>query len=441
MSFADKLRDAGVVGAGGAGFPTHVKAASRVDTLIANGAECEPVLVTDQWVMASHAREIVTALREEALAVGASRTIVAIKRKYHELADLFAPMLDASMELFLLDDFYPSGDEHVLVHEVTGRVVPEGGIPLEAGTLVQNVSTLLNCYHALNDQPVINKHITVAGSVERPGVYIAPLGTAASEVIAAAGGTSQDDFGVVEGGPMMGFLISSLDRPVTKTTSGYLVLPINHPVVARRRCRLSDELRRATAACCQCRACTELCPRALLGHRIQPHLAMRAINTGLAPRTDMLTSAFLCSQCGVCEQYACPMGLSPRRVYGEYKEQLSAAGVRNPHHNHPESALDQQAWVRVPKGRLIERLELTPYLLPRIGTPVTIPMPWETRVLLRQHIGVPAVPTVRVGDQVIAGQCIADVPEGKLGARIHAGLTGRISVVEPDAIRITREAR
>lgn len=440
MNFADKVKAAGVVGAGGAGFPTHVKATSRVDTLIANGAECEPVLVTDQWLVAGHAREIVDALREEARSVGAKRTVLAIKRKYHELADRLNPLLGSDIELFLLDDFYPSGDEHVTVHEVTGRVVPEGGIPLEAGTLVQNVATLLNCFDAMNDRPVIEKHVTVAGEVARPGVYIAPIGTPASEVIAAAGGTALPEFGVVEGGPMMGFLLGSLDRPVTKTTSGYLVLPLDHPVIARRRMSLSDELRRGTAACCQCRMCTDLCPRYLLGHRIQPHLAMRAINTGLAPTTDMLTSAFLCSQCGVCEAYACPMGLSPRRVYGEYKERLQAAGLRNPLRDRPDAARDTQAWVRVPKARLIERLELSRYLLPRVGQPERVPTPWETRVLLQQHIGSPAMPVVREGDHVTAGTCIADIPEGKLGARIHASIDGVVSRIEKDAIRIVREA-
>ncbi len=440
MTLADRVREAGVVGAGGAGFPTHVKLAARADTFIANGAECEPVLVTDQWVTIAHAEAILEGLRLAADAVGARRRVLAVKRHYHPVISRVLPLLKdgPEVELFLLDDFYPAGDEHVLVHEVTRRVVPEGGIPLEVGVVVQNVATLLNVRRALDGLPVITRPITVAGEVARPGVYEAPIGTSAAEVIAAAGGALRADVAVIEGGPMMGWLLPDLDHPVTKTTSGYLVLPLDHPVVTSRKISTATHLRRATAACCQCRTCTDMCPRALLGHRIRPHLAMRAALAGWEVPPDVLAMGYLCSQCGVCEVYACTMGLSPRHILGEYRGRVGAARTPNPYRNRPEAALEAQAWARAPKPRVALRLNLTDYVPPHEGAIVPVPDPWEVRLLLKQHVGAPSVACVRKGDRVVRGQLVADIPAGALGARLHASIGGVVSFVDDRSIRIER---
>lgn len=471
MSLAEAVKAAGVVGAGGAGFPTHVKVSSRVDTLIANGAECEPVLATDQWVMARHAGEIAEALREVGRAVGARRVVLAVKHKYREVIRRFRPFLEKGLsgnsprrpgqqkpgswtgpaegrsvrpthpppiELFELGDFYPSGDEQVLVHEVTSRVVPEGGLPLDVGVVVQNVSTLLNVHRAMAGSPVILKHVTVAGEVRRPGVYVVPVGTSAAEVIAAAGGATIPEFRVVDGGPMMGFLLSDTDRPVTKTTSGYLVLPPDHPAVQRRVPTVQAEHRLAMAVCCGCRMCTDLCPRYLLGHRIEPHKAMRAVQSRTEDSIHVLAMGHLCCLCGVCEAYACPMGLSPRRVFESFKVRLGAEKVPNPYRARPAEAREAHAWSRVPKARLTDRLQLARYVLPPVGEPLPVPEPWEVRIPLRQHIGAPARPVVRSGDRVAAGDCIAEVPDGALGARVHASISGLVRRVDDKSVHIVR---
>ncbi len=441
MSLAEVVKAAGVVGAGGAGFPTHVKVSSRVDTLIANGAECEPVLATDQWVMARHAGEIAEALREVGRAVGARRVVLAVKHKYQEVIRRFRPFLNGihPIELFELGDFYPSGDEQVLVHEVTGRVVPEGGLPLDVGVVVQNVSTLLNIHRAMAGTPVILKHVTVAGEVVRPGVYVVPVGTSVAHVIAAAGGATIPDFRVIEGGPMMGFLLPDTDRPVTKTTSGYLVLPPDHPVVQRRLPTHQAEHRLAMAVCCGCRMCTDLCPRYLLGHRIEPHKAMRAVQSRTEDSLHVLAMGYLCCLCGVCEAYACPMGLSPRRVFESFKVRLGAERLPNPYRARPSEAREARAWSRVPKARLTDRLRLAPYVLPPVGEPLPVPEPWEVQIPLRQHIGAPARALVRSGDRVRAGDCIGEVPEGALGARVHASISGLVRGVDGTSVRIVRE--
>jgi len=438
MSLTDQVRDAGVVGAGGAGFPTHVKLSARVDTVIANGAECEPVLVTDQWAVGQRPADMVDALRAVAAEVGAGRRVIAFKGKYRELIEKVRPYAGNDVEVFELDDFYPAGDEQVLVHEVTGRIVPEGGIPLEVGCVVQNVSTLLNIHDAMAGRPVIMKHVTVAGEVRRPGVYVAPIGTAASEVIAAAGGVTTHDFRVIEGGPMMGSLLQDIAAPVTKTTAGYIVLPSDHPMVLRKAMAGMAESRRAMAACCQCRMCTDMCPRALLGHRIRPHMAMRAVHAQLEDVEQLTGTVFLCSQCGVCEAYACPMGLSPRRVILSLRERFVAAGRKNTCRDRPEAAAEAQRWARVPKGRLTERLGLGHIHLPGSGTPLPIDPPWEVRIPLKQHAGGPATPVVTPGTRVRPGDVIGEIPEKGLGARVHASIEGVVVRVDGRSVRIAR---
>ncbi len=303
---------------------------------------------------------------------------------------------------------------------------------------MQNVATLLNIRRAVDGHPVITRPITVAGEVVRPGVYEAPVGTSVAEVIAAAGGALRPDVAVIEGGPMMGWLLPSLDHPVTKTTSGYLVLPSDNPAVLSRKVSMATQMRRATAVCCQCRTCTDLCPRALLGHRIRPHLAMRAALAGWAVPPDVLAMGYLCSQCGVCEVYACTMGLSPRAILGEYRGRVGAAKTPNPYRNRPEAAEEAQAWARAPKPRVTMRLNLAEYVLPHDGAIVPVPDPWEVCLLLKQHVGAPAVARVRKGDAVVRGQMVADIPEGALGARLHASIDGVVSFVDDRSIRIAR---
>ena len=460
MDLVARIREAGVVGAGGAGFPAHVKASARAEILVANGAECEPLLVTDQWVAARHAREIAEAMRALGARVGARRLVFGVKAHYHPVIEAIRPHLDGDppIELAGVDDFYPAGDEQVLVHEVTGRVVPEGGIPLDVGVVVQNVATLLNVRRAMDGVPVTRKDVTVAGLVARPGVYDVPVGIAAAEVIAAAGGMTEDDVAVIEGGPMMGMLRDDLSAPVTKTTGAYLVLPSDNPVVRERRSPHPSVFRRALAVCCQCRMCTDQCSRALLGHRIAPHLAMRALLAGGAAAVDGIDPSgrrfaqpsgaeippmvramgYLCSQCGICEAWACPLGLSPRYVLGDFKAGMLAERLPNPLRDRPDAALEAQAWIRVPKPRLVERLGLKPFLLPHHGVPVVVPDPWEVRLNLKQHVGAPAVPTVRVGDRVAAGDPVAEIPEGALGARVHASMAGVVRSIDAASIRIER---
>ena len=166
------VRAAGVVGAGGAGFPTHVKLAAKVDTVIANGAECDPLLQCDQRLMESRASEMVRGVRLAMEATGATRGILALKDEYGAACAALSRAIGDHSDLSMLqmESRYPAGDEFVLVYEATGRLVPETGLPLHVGCLVQNVQTLFNIARAVKGAAVTHRLLTVSGAVARPRV-------------------------------------------------------------------------------------------------------------------------------------------------------------------------------------------------------------------------------------------------------------------------------
>ncbi len=451
MELVEQVKQAGVVGAGGAGFPTHVKLAASAEILIANGTECEPMLEPDQHLMATRAADVLEGMRLGMAATGAAEGIVAIKRHYHDAIDAFEAELEryADIRLHLFDSFYPAGDEYVVVYDCTGRQVPENGLPIQVGVVVQNVASLANVAAASRGIPVTERMITLVGEVTNPATLIAPIGTSYQVLLDEVGGFRESRFGghgadelaLVEGGPMMGRLTGP-DAVVTKTSGGILVLPVSGPVVTQMARPGEVTIRRGMSACDQCRDCTDLCPRHLLGHELQPHMVMRAINYDMgeiAPRT--VTQAILCCECRLCEAFACPLELSPFRYYQWIKGQLREQGWRNELHKATDlTAHSMREFRRVPTSRLMDRLGLAPYRgqhAPLRPTPV---LPAEVRIPLRMHIGAPSRPVVAVGDAVKRGQLIAAIPEGALGATIHASIDGVVAEIDDVAIRIERRS-
>ena len=440
-----KVKAAGVVGAGGAGFPTHVKLSAQVDTVIANGAECEPLLHADQHLMARYPKVIVGGLRLAMEATGAKRGVVALKAQYKGAVDALQRALkgDESISLHLLGNFYPSGDEFVLVHEVLGRMVPEGGIPLEVGAVVNNVGTLFNVARAVEDVAVTHRYLTVTGEVRRPATLRVPIGTTIAQVVEWAGGTTDaggrsmsDGLVFVAGGAMMGRVVQPTDV-VTKTTGGLLVLPADNAVVRWMTRPLANAVRRGMSTCDQCRDCTDLCPRYLLGHALVPHEIMRSINYGLEQPTHIVTASVLCCECRLCEAYACPLGLSPMAYYRAVKRKLRLAGWKNTVHRRKDLTPHEMFnYRRVPMSRLIDKLGLAAYRDYAVPLNEQERHPKEVRIPLKQHIGVPAAPTVKEGDKVKPGDRIATIPEDKLGANVHASVSGRVKEVTEKDIRI-----
>ena len=429
----EKVKDAGVVGAGGAGFPTHVKLEAQVDYVIANGAECEPLLRIDQQLMASQANKVIKGLELVMEATGAKKGFIALKEKYKPAIEaLNSELRTPNSELFILGDFYPAGDEQILVYEVLKRIVPEGGIPLDVGVVVDNIGTLINITDAMEGKPVTHRYLTISGAVKSPKSVKVPVGMSVGEVIRLAE-PRIEDFTVLDGGPMMGKLIEDLDSPVMKTTTGLIVLSRDHQVIMNKTLEIRKILRK-TMLCMQCTDCTELCPRYLIGHSLKPHKIMRHVGYEMRKELNDITAAFLCSECGLCNLYACPFGLSPLRVNQEIKKELIEAKVENPHKEAPEEAHPMIEYRKVPTERIISRIGVEEY---NVDAPLE-KRGYRTnfvRIPLSQHVGARSIPVVKLNDKVKVGDLIADIPRGALGARIHASIEGKITDIS-DCITI-----
>lgn len=423
----EMVKAAGVVGAGGAGFPTHIKLQSqKIEYVIANGAECEPLLEVDRLMMLLHPAEVVAGLFAVKEALHAKEGIIALKKKHTDIIQALQPVLQPGIRLHLLDDVYPVGDEQVMIYEATGRIVPPGGLPLDVHVVVNNVTTLYQVDEAIQSRPFTHRLVTITGYVKEPMTILLPIGIRIAEALLLAGGPTLSDYRVLNGGPMMGQIVNDLNTPVTKTTSGLIVLPTDHPVILEKEMPIEQMLRRARSVCCRCEGCSDVCPRGLLGHGLKPHQIMRAVSHNLADPS--LVQAYLCSECGLCI-YGCNMGLSPRKINQAVKQELRKAGVKNlPNQNqiHPSS---MRSYRMIPSQRIKGRFAL-------MNLSVKAPLfegdvqPGTVCIPLRQHVGVPAEPEVQVGDQVIVGQRIGRVPEGVLGAHVHASINGIVVQVD-----------
>ncbi|WP_027723004.1 4Fe-4S dicluster domain-containing protein [Maridesulfovibrio zosterae] len=438
-SIVEKIRETGVVGAGGAGLPTHVKAEATVDTVLVNGASCEPLLMSDPYLMEAEIDVVIRGLEAILDCTGAKKGIICLKGKHHKalvsVKEAVAKDTSGRLEYFELKDFYPAGDEHVLVHEVLGRTVPERGIPLQVGAVVSNVESLLNVAYAMEDIPVTHRYLTVAGEIKTPMVVKVPVGTLVSDVLNFAGGPLISDYKVVDGGPMMGRVLPDINQSVTKTTSGLLVLPPDHTVVAGK-IKDPEKIRRITnTVCCQCSRCTDLCPRNLLGHSLHPHKLMRVLDSQVL-NSEIAKEALLCSECGICEKFACPMMISPREVNAQIKKVLMQERITWESKGEPLVANPFRDCRSVPTKRLIQRLNLNKYDgHPDYAGEYT---PSVVNIALRQHIGAPATCCVSAGDMVAKGDLIGEIPEGAMGARVHASIDGVVESVADGKVTIRK---
>ena len=276
MNLIEKIEAAGVVGCGGAGFPTHRKLSGTFEYLIANGAECEPCLRHDRWLMRNKAKEIVQAMDAIAAELNIPNAVVALKGHYEaeaEAIEAAAKELGSKVRVHRMESFYPAGDEQTMVYEVTGRVVPPAGIPAAVGAVVDNVATLYAVWEAMQGIPFTKKFLTVTGEVNEPSVLHVPVGTPFTKCIELAGGAKRSEYFVVTGGPMMGKPVPPeelADAVVTKTTGGILVLPADGYHARVSKLNVKRMLSRAKSACIQCTSCSQLCPRHLRSLRV-PH--------------------------------------------------------------------------------------------------------------------------------------------------------------------------
>lgn len=429
---------AGVIGAGGGGFPTYVKLRAKVDTIIANGSECEPLLNSDVTMMTRKPEWLLAGLQLAMQATGAQQGIIALKEHYTDAVKAIKKILPKNdkIKLHLLENYYPAGDEFMLVYDVTGKTIPEGGIPLNVGVVVNNVITLMQIYQATQGKPVTERAVTLVGEFNEPKVITVPIGTPYKELIKIGGGLKHDSK-LIDGGPMMGKFVSDLNLGIAKTTSGLLALPHDHFIVTMGQKTISQMMKLAKSACCQCFRCSDLCPRNLIGHEINPHLVMRTIGYNNAEPKESITSAFLCSQCGMCELIACDfMMLSPRKIYAAYRKELVKRGIKNPHCRtdiKPNSEINNR---KIPIDTVMKKLDLTKYAVDTayMGE-IEVK---EVRIPLNKHIGQPAIPKVKLGQKVKKCDIIAASKEDGLGSICHASIEGKITDINADWIEITR---
>lgn len=434
MSLSDLIYKAGVVGAGGAGFPTHVKASANSEIVLANGAECEPLIHKDYELMVHFSDEINHGFELLLESTSALKGYFGIKAKNQKAISVISNSLNDKSELTKLGDFYPSGDEYELVYEATGRLIPPAGIPLDVDCVVNNVETLLNVSKAKRNEPVTEKFICVAGAVKNPSSFFVPVGTSFDRVIKHVGGTTIDDFGIFVGGVMMGELSFDLDDVITKTTAGLIVLPKKHYLIKRKSQPEQNWHRIGKSACDQCSFCTEFCPRYLLGYQVEPHQVMRSLGFTKTGASVWNKMAELCCSCGLCTLYACPEDLYPKEACDKAKVEMRNEGIKfiqqKPVKVHPI-----KEGRRVPLKQLVRKLKLEDY---DVEAPYNSELPSvkKVKIPLLQHIGKPAAPAVKKGEVVKAGEVIGKMEEGELGANVHASISGKIKEVNDNFILI-----
>lgn len=421
------MRESGVVGAGGAGFPSYAKLNKKADTIILNCAECEPLLKLHRQVLAKYAYEILSTLEQIADAVEAERVIIAVKGSYKQTVEAIKAQLSSlkKTEIGILPEIYPAGDEVITIYETTKRVVPPGSLPIEVGVIVYNVETIYNVYRAVAEHaPVTYKYITVAGEVAKPVTLKVPLGMTYHELIELAGGATVSDPVLIGGGPMTGRIVNGYDT-VTKTSNAVLVMPPNSFIVQKKQTRIQTNMKRAMAACCQCQMCTDLCPRHLLGHPIEPHAFMRSASSGVTRDVTPYINTMFCSQCGLCEMFSCFQNLAPTTLIGACKSGLRKNGVPVPQGISADMVSPNRESRLVSKERLTARLGLSKYDVEARLVDEQVEAK-QVKIALTQHIGAPAVAAVAKGDAVTLGQVIGAAAEGKLGVNTHASISGTV---------------
>lgn len=434
------IREAGVVGAGGAGFPTYKKLESQVEHIIANGAECEPLLQKDRESMIQEREAMFRGLAIMREITGARKVTIAVKRKNEDVTDAFRTEAEAQgFDILVYEDVYPAGDEYILVYEVTGRQIPPGGIPLNVGCVVDNVETIINISNAIDGKAVVDKYISVVGAVENSLTTVVPVGTSIADCLSLAGGATVNDFVVLTGGVMMGGTTTDVSDPVTKTIGGLIVLPADHYLVKRKTQSKETYTRIGHGQCDQCSLCTELCPRYILGYPIEPHRVMRSLLMTGDDKERMSMWAQYCCECNVCSYIACPEQLDPKNICVDAKGLLRMNQLgRTPHEL--ESLFREPHPARkgreIPIATLYTRLGLKPYDRKAKFVRFDDWKPKSVTIPLNAHIGQPATATVQVGDYVKRGDIIGIVPEEKLGCPVHASIDGQVEEIKTLSIKI-----
>jgi electron transport complex protein RnfC len=289
------INDSGIVGLGGATFPSHVKLDlkndNKVDYLLINGVECEPYLTADHRLMLEKADEIIVGIQILMHALHIGKVVIGVENNKQDAIEVLkkAALADNRIKVAALQVKYPQGSEKQLIKAILKREVPKGGLPMDVGVIVHNVGTIFAIYQAVqHDQPLIERVVTVTGKkLQDPSNFWVKIGTPIKDLVAEVGGIPEGTRKIVNGGPMMGKAIKNTDVPVTKGTSGILIISEE------------EASRQEPKNCIRCGNCVFVCPMGL-----EPHLLMNLTEKGFYERAaseDVMT----CIECGSCS-YVCP---------------------------------------------------------------------------------------------------------------------------------------
>jgi electron transport complex protein RnfC len=290
-----KIQDAGIVGLGGATFPTHVKLVPpkgmKAEMLLINGVECEPYLTSDHRLMLEKPDEILVGIQLLMKAMNVNKAVIGIENNKPDAIKLLNKKCKSynGISTQALKVQYPQGGEKQLINAVTGKEVPSGGLPIAVGAVVSNVGTAFAVYEAIQkNKPLFERVVTITGKgVEKPSNFMVRVGTATSELVEAAGGLPENTGKIISGGPMMGRAIRTMDVPVTKGTSGVLLM------------KEEEANRKEVQACIRCSRCATACPAGL-----EPYLLMTLGEKQIFDRAEN-ERIMDCIECGSCS-YTCP---------------------------------------------------------------------------------------------------------------------------------------
>ncbi len=427
------MKDTGLVGDGGAGFPSYAKLAEGANTLLINGSECEPLLYTDYILMKRELPMILAGVQSVIWSLNIPRALFCIKEHTARRLSLEdGERLATNVTVKVLPNVYPIGDEISLIYQATGRIVRPGNLPISKGVIVYNVETMYNLGRAVKFfEPVTMKWLTVGGDIAEPKVVRVPIGTQIADLFDRLGVTVDEDYAVLDGGPSMGKLINHNIAEVGKTTKALLVLPKNTRAVESKLLNNKSAVARAETACCQCTRCTDMCPRAMLGYPLEPHKMVRTAMGAVAAMPEMVLSATLCCGCGICENLACSQGISPRAVIANYKQLLSQRKMRYVA-DEDVSARPEREYRMIPTEKWARDLGVARF--DRVAV-------WggelrdfdRVELALGRYIGVPSTPSVRDGAIVHVGDIVAAASSG-LSIPHHASLHGRVTVTDKKII-------
>ena len=436
MELKELMREAGIVGAGGAGFPSYAKLADGADTLVINGAECEPLLYTDYILLKKEMPMVLAGIAATLEYAHIPHALLCVKdhtAKKLKLAD--GTRLADKITLKILPDVYPMGDEISLIYQALGRVVKPGNLPITSGVIVFNVETMYNVAAALKKKENLTmKWLTIGGNVAEPIVVKVPIGTPIADLFEQNSIIVPEDHTVLDGGPSMGKIIDPENAVVTKTTKGLLILPNLSPAIESKYLDGKKSIARAETACCQCTRCTDMCPRNLLGYPLEPHKMVRTAKGVATVMPEMVLSATLCCGCGICETLACCQGISPKAVINEYKVLLAKNKMRFVARNEVEVSPERE-YRMVPSERWANVLGIAKF--DKVAKYIGEQDYNHVEILLRQHIGAPSVTMVSDGDFVQKGDKIAEAADG-LSLPQYASISGRVTVFEGEKIVIDK---